>query len=255
MGLFFWPAAQGVAALRLAREIAAEAPDGVGVFIGGLSLPPAPFVPEQHIGATGFSLILIGFDADEAHARLTERVLGGPAPLVDLVTPMPYTALQQMFDEGAPWGIACYDKGLHLEELSDAVIDVLVEHTPRKRSPLSIVPIYALGGAYARVPQDATAFNAPRRPSFAVSAVAVVPDPALYEAERTWSRELCAALKPHESRVGSYVNFMMDYDESDIVASYGREKYDRLARLKAEYDADNVFHRNVNIKPAAPPSG
>ena len=250
MGLFFWPAAQGVEALRLSRDIAAETPDDVAVFIGGLSLPPAPFVPEQHIGATGFALIISGFDADEAHALLVERVRGALTPLVEFVTPIPYTALQQMFDEGAPWGVHCYDKGLHLDELSDAVIDVLVEHVPRKLSPLSLVPIYALGGAYARVPQDATAFNAPRKPSFAISAVGVVPDPAMLEADRAWSRALCAALKPYES-AGSYINFMADYDDADIVATYGQEKYDRLARLKAEYDPDNVFHRNVNVKPAA----
>lgn len=250
MGLFFWPAAQGVEGLRLCRDVAAEAPDDIGVFIGGLSLPPAPFVPEQHIGTTGFALIISGFDADDAHARLVERVRGVLPALVELVTPMPYTALQQMFDEGAPWGIHCYDKGTHLDELSDDVIDVLVEHTPRKHSPMSLIPIFALGGAYTRVAQDTMAYNAPRRPSFAVSGAAVVPDPAMLEVEREWSRKLNEALRPHQSKVGRYVNFMADYDDADIVASYGREKYDRLARLKAEYDPDNVFHRNVNVKPA-----
>ena len=57
-------------------------------------------------------------------------------PLFELVTPIPYTQLQQMLDAAAPWGILAYEKALYLDELTDDVIDVVVEHTPRKHSPL-----------------------------------------------------------------------------------------------------------------------
>jgi FAD/FMN-containing dehydrogenase len=37
-----------------------------------------------------------------------------------------------------------------------------------------------------------------------------------------------------------------------VIAGYGRENYERLAAVKAEYDPDNVFHLHHNIKPLQP---
>ncbi|TMC61605.1 MAG: FAD-linked oxidoreductase, partial [Chloroflexota bacterium] len=76
------------------------------------------------------------------------------------------------------------------------------------------------------------------------------PDPALYDGERSWVRSFWQALRPHASGVGSYVNFMSEYEEDRVKAAYGAAKYERLARIKAQYDPDNVFHLNANIKPA-----
>ena len=247
--MFFWGAADGERALRFCRDYVRTVPENNGILIGGLNAPPMPFVPEQHHFAPGFALFVVGLGTPEEHAQAIAPVRDGN-PLFEFVTPIPYTMLQTMMDEGNPWGTNAYEKALHLDEMTDAALAVIAEHLPRKQSPLSFVPIFYVDSAYARVPDDATAFSGRRSSRFVVNIAAICPDAAMMPAEREWVRTFWNALRPHASGAGSYVNFMSEYEEDRVRASYGAEKYARLARIKAQYDPDNVFHVNANIKPA-----
>jgi hypothetical protein len=155
-----------------------------------------------------------------------------------------------MFDESVPWGIRGYEKAVYLDELTDGAIDVIVDYFPRKASPMSFLPVFALGGEYARPAEAATAFGGSRQTRYALNIAAVAPTAELLEADREWVRSFWSELVPHTSGVGSYVNFMSEFEQDRIVSSYGKDKYDRLAQIKATYDPDNVFHLNANIRPA-----
>ena len=254
LSLFFWAADQGAEALRLSRDVIGAVPRGFGALLACLSAPPAPFVPEQHHFAPGYALLIAGLGSAEDHARVIEPARAALTPLFELVTPIPYTALQQMLDEASPWGIHAYEKALYLDDLTDGAIAVITEHAHLRQSPMSFMPVFPFGGAYAEVPDDATAFGGSRRARFAFNITAPCPDPELFDAERAWVRSFWEALRPHSSGLGSYVNFMSEYEEDRVRAAYGAEKYDRLTRIKAEYDPDNVFHLNANIKPALAPA-
>jgi len=80
-----------------------------------------------------------------------------------------------------------------------------------------------------------------------ISIQAVCPAPELFETERAWVRAFWSDLVPHASGIGSYVNFMSEYEENRVRAAYGPGKYERLAQIKAAYDPGNVFHLNANI--------
>jgi hypothetical protein len=196
---------------------------------------------------------MTALNRDAGRAAVAAGVRAAMPPLFDLVTPIPYTALQRMFDESAPWGVRAYEKALYLDELTDGAIDVFVEHLPRKQSPLSIAPVFVLDGAYASVGADETAFGGDRTARVVFNISGHAPVPELYEPERAWVRAFWEALRPHAGGAGSYVNFIAEPDEDRVRASYGPAKYARLAAIKATYDPDNVFHRNANIRPAAPP--
>ena len=249
LGMFMYAPDQGGDLFRFAREYVKGLPDECGVFLAGLSAPPEPFVPEEHHLAPVYAFVIVGFGDADTHAELIEPVRQAVPPLVELVTPMPYTALQQMFNGSAPWGILAYEKAVYLDELSDGAIDVILEQQPKKAFPLSFLPIFVLGGAYSRVADDATAFGGSRSHTYIVNIAAAAPTPELYEAERDWVRTFWSALSSHAVGVGSYVNFMTEPDEDRVRAAYGPQKYERLAQIKTRYDTDNLFHLNANIHP------
>jgi FAD/FMN-containing dehydrogenase len=220
----------------------------------GLSAPPAPFVPAEYHLQPGYALFLAGFGSAEAHAAVADRIRGKLPPLFEFVTPMPYVALQQVLDDAGTWGLFEYEKGIQISRISDEAIEAITTHLAQRTSPTSSLVLYPLTGAYTEVDDDATAFGGGRSPRMDVVINAVATNPEALAAERAWVRSFWSALKPHAISVGGYVNEMTEYEEDRVKASYGPAKYDRLARIKAVYDPENMFHRNANIKPATTPT-
>ena len=251
LGLFFWGLDVGTEALRLSRDFLPTLPADATGFIGvGLSAPPAPFVPEEYHFRPGHALLVVGFGSPESHAEIVAPIRSGLPPLFELVTPIPYVALQQMFNESAAWGTLGYEKALYLDELSDGVLSVIAEHAPKKSSPLSFCPTFLMAGAYRDVTDHDSAFGGSRSAGFVFNIGAAAPTPELYETDRAWVRAFWDAMRPHASGSGGYVNFQADVDQDRVRTSYGAEKYSRLSRIKADYDPENIFHLNANIVPA-----
>ena len=255
LGLFFFGLENGPQALRFARGYVKTLPAAATAFLAvGLSAPPAPFVPEPYHLRVGHALLVVGYGSAEEHQMLVAPIRDAVTPLFEMVTPMPFVALQQMFNDFATWGTFGYEKALYLDELTDAAIAVIGEHVPKKTSPLSFCPTFTLAGAYRNMADAGTAFGGSRSAGYVFNIEAAAPNREIYEADRSWVRNFWEAMRPHATGSGGYVNFMVEEDEARVRASYGEAKYQRLARIKAEYDPDNVFHRNANIKPA-PPAG
>jgi Berberine and berberine like len=164
---------------------------------------------------------------------------------------MPYVELQKLMDEATAWGSYCYEKATYIEDLSDPVIDTVTEFVQVKNSPMSELLFYRLDGAYGQVGDDETAFGGGRSPRYGVFMVGFAPDRELLAADRRWVRDFWDALRPNAIGTGDgYINGVSDNLGDRVRESYGPAKYDRLARIKAEYDPGNVFHHNANIKPA-----
>jgi len=192
--------------------------------------------------------MVVGLGSQQQHAELLERIRRTLPPTFEFTTALPYVQLQKFLDESNVWGSLAYEKGTYLEQLSDDAIAALSQQMPAKPSPMSLLMMMRMDGAYSDVGEDETAFGGSRRPGYWVFIIGMAPDPELLAADRAWVRATWDALQPF-ARGGGYVNGQAEYPGDRVRAIYG-DKYARLARIKARYDPDNVFHHNANVVPA-----
>ncbi len=239
-GMLVYPREQATAALRHFRAESDASSDALTVFSAMLCSPE---------GAPIFAYVIAYAGGEEAGAQAVApfRALG--EPLADLVQPMPYTALQQMLDDGFPAGLHVYWRSHFLAGLPDEAIDILVAGANAAPSPLNAVLIEQLGGAVTHVGRDETAFDH-RDAAVNLAIIARWGDPAEAEANIAWARDLWDAMQPYAR--GVYVNYLGVGDNPERVRdAYSAAKYARLAALKHAYDPQNLFHRNQNIRPEA----
>ena len=227
------------------RDFLPAAPDELSGFFAFLSIPPGPPFPEElHLRKVcGVVWTLAG--EEETDALREARSFG--TPLLDGIAPVPVPAWNTAFDPVYPPGDQWYWRGEFIREISDEAIAVHAEYGPQMPTWKSTMHLYAIDGAAGRVGNDETAW-AYRDAVWGGVFAGVDPDPANAGAIRDWCVSYSDAIKPY-AMGGGYVNFHMD--EPDRVRGMYGANYDRLARVKAQYDPDNVFRVNQNIPPTA----
>jgi FAD/FMN-containing dehydrogenase len=247
-GPIFYPASACGQVLRFFRDFMADAPRELGAFFGFHIAPPAPFVPEHLHGHTACAIVVAWTGPlEQAEAVIKPIREAGPVAL-DLAGPLPYPALNSLFDALLPKGLQHYWKSDFVTELSDEAIAVHEEHGPQVPTFQSLMHIYPLDGAVHDVAPDATAFRS-RDVKFTHIIAGIDPERENMTARREWVRDYWTALHPY-SAPGGYVNFLMEEGDDRIKASY-KENYPRLQAIKRAWDPGNLFRMNQNIPPAA----
>lgn len=246
-GPVFYDLADTPAVMRWYRELLPALPEELSGWFGLLTIPPAPPFPEELWGRKVCGIIWCYTGAHEMAEKVLAPVRGFGSPLVVGLAPMPFDALQRTFDPLFPAGLQWYWRADFVKEISDAAIGIHARYGAALPTGYSTMHLYPIDGAAARVPKDATAF-AYRDGGWAGVIVGVDPDAANAELITAWTKSYYDELHPTTAG-GAYVNFMMEEGTDRIRASY-LHNYDRLARVKAQYDPANLFHHNQNIAPA-----
>ncbi len=247
-GPMIWPIEQAAEIMRWYREYITQAPDDINGFFAFLNVPPGPPFPEAWHGKNTCAIVWCCTypqeQAEEAFAPIRKRF----PPVIDFVGPLPYPALQSMFDPLYPKGLQWYWRADFVNELSDEAIAKHIEFGSNLPSLLSTMHLYPINGAAGRVGKHDTAWSY-RESTWGSVIAGIDPDPASAEKLRDWTVAYWEALHPY-SAGGAYVNMMMDEGQERVQAAY-RDNYARLVTVKNKYDPNNLFRVNQNIKPTA----
>jgi FAD/FMN-containing dehydrogenase len=243
-GMLILPAtADTVAGFMAAQEAASEELSSIA---NVMNCPPMPFVPEEvHGTVVIFAMVLYAGSAEDGKRAVAPfRALA--APHADMLAPIGYPDMFQAEEADADYHPTAVSVNLFLDRVDRSVAAAIMERLETSDATLRVAQLRVLGGAYARVPADATAYAHRDKPIMVNLA-------AFYEGEedkprrQAWLDEFRTAIAQGDD--AAYSNFLT-VEPDRIRAAYPGSTYDRLAAIKRRYDPDNLFHRNQNIVPA-----
>jgi FAD/FMN-containing dehydrogenase len=238
-GIVAYPRSEAGKVLRAYRDFMVHAPDELTVYAGLMSTPDGK-------PAVALMMCYCGTEADGEHVTKPLREIA--TPVFSAVQSMPFPDMQRLADQANPDGINNYWRSTFVQDLSDEVIDLVIEQSNTAASPLSMVLVQIFDGAVRKVAVQDTAY-AHREAGFNIAIEAKWIEQKDSDRNIDWSRDFANALRPHSART-SLVNFLGDESASEIRAAFG-SNYDRLAQIKAKYDPTNFFRLNPNIEPRA----
>jgi FAD/FMN-containing dehydrogenase len=248
-GPTFWPVEAGAEVLSAYREFLPHAPRDLGGFFAFHMVPPAPPFPEEIHMRKVCGVVWCHLGGEEDAAKAMAPLLDAlPEPLMHGPHPLRHSELQSAFDGLYPPGDQWYWRADFVKEIPDEAVEIHAKFGAELPTMQSLMHMYPVDGAAHDVAPSETAWSY-RDARWGSVFAGVDPDPANVGAVRQWTIDYFEALHPYAAG-GAYVNMMMDEGQERVRASY-RDNYDRLSRVKATYDPDNLFRVNQNIEPRA----
>ena len=242
-GMLILPATADVIASFIAE--ADSASEELSAIANIMPAPPMPFLAEEHHGKLVIMAMMV-YAGDIANG---ERVFAPfralASPLADMIRPMSYTEMYPPEEDGDYHPVAA-GRTMFIDHVNRAVAETILNRLQTSTAMMSVTQLRVLGGAMARIPVDATAF-AHRKSKIMVNLAGLYANPEEKDTHEAWVTEFAKAIQ--QSDKGAYVNFLADVDEAQVRTAYPDATWDRLRKIKAQYDPTNLFHLNQNIKP------
>jgi FAD/FMN-containing dehydrogenase len=254
-----WPPAQAATVIQAWQACAPTAPDELDATLRLTAAGDGRPSPRVDLVGT-----VLGGEADAAELLddLVARVGSDPAAATRRYLPHRaakryLSELGSLIDQHGPAASDRPQQPGHLftkaeffrQPLPDETSAALVEHLARglpdgHPREVSFTP---WGGAYNRVPADATAF--PHRDAMFIVQHLITVSPGTATAERDAARDWLGRsweLAHPWGSGGTYANFP-DPDLPDWARAYHGNNYDRLLRVKTRYDPDNFFRFHQSL--------
>lgn len=246
-GNLFYPIEQAKEVITRYREWLPSVPDELTSSFVLMNFPPIPDIPEFLRGQSFVMIRGCYCGPVEQGEALLDYWRSWRAPLIDDFKTMPFSQVAAISNDPVE-PIAAVASGAWLSELSDAAIDILITNSqPAAGSPLIFIEVRHAGGAMAH---PGTGAYSNRADSLSLEMVGAIFSPEGHTALRRFHAQVKQALQPYLSGK-VYMNFIEgEESQAQIKNGFSPEAYQRLTRLKAKHDPENVFGYSFNIPPA-----
>jgi FAD/FMN-containing dehydrogenase len=247
-GLVAWHASEAPEVMELFRTISGQASPELTLVLIIRPAPPAPWLPVEIHGKPIVAILACYTGSHGREEKIINTIKSFKNTVGDVLIPRSYTQMQSLLDSSQPKGRRYYWKSEYLPQIDAALGEKVIMHAARIASPHSAVILFQIEGALNRMEPDFSA--AGNRNAHFVLNIAGSWDKAEDDEKNIgWARDAWNDMKSF-SAGGNYINFQTHDEGADrIEAAYGKG-LQRLAKIKAIWDPENIFRTNRNIQPA-----
>ncbi len=241
-GMLFLPATPEVISGFV--KIARNAPDELSTIVNVLPTFPMPGVPEAFYGKLSLMVLIVYAGTPEEGEKVLAPIRALAKPIADMIKPMRYKDIFMPEDlDSHPTAIS---QNMFVNDIDKKVATDAIDWLNKIDAPIRAWQFRVLGGAVARVPDDATAYA--HRQSAIMCNIACFYETGVEKQERQkWVNGFCEAL--YQGNDAAYVNFLGPDGQGKLLNAYPVHTLDRLREIKAIYDPQNLFKMNLNIAP------
>jgi FAD/FMN-containing dehydrogenase len=248
-GAIAWPAENAPDVFALYHQLAGAAPFELSAVCVMRVAPPAPWIQKEWHGKPIIALFVCHTGRIEEAERLLAPVKAFGKPVGDIIQRRTYISQQCLLDAANPNGRRYYWKSEYLPGIGPDIFNSVMQHAKEIPSPHAAVILFPLGGAIGQHANNHSAVGN-RNADFVLNIAGAWDKPEDDAANMEWARATWRDMKKY-STGGTYINFLTEEETGDrIQAAYGAN-FDRLARVKAAWDPNNMFRANKNILPVA----
>ena len=242
-GMLFLPATTEVVSGFIQAAEAAD--EELSTILNVMTAPPMPFLPEEAVGQPLVMAILTYAGEAEAGIKAIAPFRQLAEPIVDMVRPMTYP--EMYLPEEEEFHPVATGRTTFIDEISDLTIERILAEIASSPAMMAACQLRVLGGAMARVPNEATAFGHRQRKMMATAA-AMFERPEEEENYLPWVTNVMR-LYDEDYEEAAYTGFLGNEGPERVRAAYPGTTWERLREIKQRYDPENVFHHNQNIPP------
>jgi len=225
-------------------EIAKQAPDELSMIVNVMRAFAAPFVPEEFHGKMSvMALVMYAGDASEGEKVLAPiRALA--EPIADMLKPMRYKDI--FMPENTDYHPTAVSTTLYMEDIDQYTAGNILDWLEKIDATMKAFQFRVLGGAVARIADDATAY-AHRKNAIMGNVACFYETDEQKPLRQAWVDDFATSLR--QGNTEAYVNFVGVTEHDKALTVYPEQTLERLRQVKSTYDPTNVFKANFNILP------